>query len=51
MQKNMLIIFFGKMRDYVLIKTVDDRTIGIKDLLWEFFQERKASHQKLLLKD
>ena len=31
-------IFWENERLYVLIKTVDDRTIGIKDLLWEFFQ-------------
>ena len=31
------------------IKTVDNRTIGIKDLLWEFFQGSKGKPPKVIV--
>ena len=42
-------IFWENERLYVLIKTVDDRTIGIKDLLWEFFQGAKGKPPKVIV--
>ena len=42
-------IFWENQRLYVLIKTVDNRTIGIKDLLWEFFQGSKGKPPKVIV--
>ena len=42
-------IFWENERLYILIKTVDDRTIGIKDLLWEFFQGSKGKPPKVIV--
>ena len=42
-------IFWENDRLYILIKTIDDRTIGIKDLLWEFFQGSKGKPPKVIV--
>jgi len=42
-------IFWENERLYILIKTIDDRTIGIKDLLWEFFQGSKGKPPKVIV--
>jgi len=42
-------IFWENDRLYILIETIDDRTIGIKDLLWEFFQGAKGKPPKVIV--
>ena len=42
-------VFWENDRLYILIETIDDRTVGIKDLLWEFFQGAKGKPPKVIV--
>ena len=43
-------VFFEDNRLWVILETIDGRTIKIKDFLWEFFHGVKVSLLELLLK-
>ena len=42
-------IFWENDRLYIVIETIDGRSVGIKDLLWEFFQGAKGKPPKVIV--
>ncbi len=42
-------VFFENDRLYAILETIDDRTIKIKDFLWEFFQGNKGKPPRVVV--
>ena len=42
-------VFFENNRLYTILETIDDRTIKMKDFLWEFFQGNKGKPPRLVV--
>jgi hypothetical protein len=43
-------IFWEKDRLYLVLESIDDRTVAIKDVLWEFFQGAKGKPPKVIVR-